>query len=163
MIPTAVSQIVEQVINAAVSIGAAWYLFQYGAKVDALYSKETAAYAFGAAGSTFGTGAGALAGLVFLCFIMFVYSSVMKKKRLQDRLGRVESTREIYSLLLLTILPVILSTAVYNVSGIIDQGIFKHLMEAKKYNSMKIDELWGIFSGEYKLLTNVHCRIEVLG
>ena len=68
MIPTAVSQIVEQVINAAVSIGAAWYLFQYGAKVDALYSKETAAYAFGAAGSTFGTGAGALAGLVFLCF-----------------------------------------------------------------------------------------------
>lgn len=155
MIPTAVSQVVEQVINAAVSIGAAWYLFAYGTKVDALYHTQTAAYACGAAGSTLGTGVGALAGFLFLCFIMFVYSSVMKKKRLQDKAGRVESTKEIYTLLLLTILPVILSTAVYNISGIIDQGIFKHLMETKKYNSMKIDELWGIFSGEYKLLTNV--------
>lgn len=36
MIPTAISQIVEQVINAAASIGAAWALFRYGAKLDAL-------------------------------------------------------------------------------------------------------------------------------
>lgn len=155
MIPTAVSQVVEQVINAAVSIGAAWFLFDYGAKVDALYSTDTAAYACGAAGSTLGTGAGALAGFLFLCFIMFIYSSVMKKRRLMDKTGRVESTKEIYYLLLITILPVILSTAVYNISGIIDQGIFKHLMESKNYASMKTDELWGIFSGEYKLLTNV--------
>ncbi|MCD8098171.1 MAG: polysaccharide biosynthesis C-terminal domain-containing protein [Lachnospiraceae bacterium] len=49
----------------------------------------------------------------------------------------------------------ILSTAVYNLSGIIDQGIFKHLMEYKGVEGMKIDELWGIYSGEYKLLTNV--------
>ena len=139
MIPTAVSQVVEQVINAAVSIGAAWYLFRYGAKVDALFHTDTAAYACGAAGSTLGTGVGALIGLIFLCFIMFAYSSVMKKKRL----------------LVLTILPVILSTAVYNISGIIDQGIFKHLMESKDVGSMRIDELWGIYSGEYKLLTNV--------
>lgn len=155
MIPTAVSQVVEQVINAAVSIGAAWYLFRYGAKVDALFHTDTAAYACGAAGSTLGTGVGALIGLIFLCFIMFAYSSVMKKKRLLDHTGRVESTGEIYALLLLTILPVILSTAVYNISGIIDQGIFKHLMESKDVGSMRIDELWGIYSGEYKLLTNV--------
>ncbi len=155
MIPTAVSQIVEQVINAAVSIGAAWALFQYGAKLDALFSTETAGYAYGAAGSTLGTGAGALTGLLFLVFIMFVYSRVMKISSRKDRGGRVESTGEIYYLLMVTILPVILSTAVYNLSGIIDQGIFKHLMAYKKYDSMKIDELWGIFSGEYKVLTNV--------
>ena len=45
MVPTAVSQIVEQIVNAAVSIGAAWALFRYGAKLDALFSTETAAYA----------------------------------------------------------------------------------------------------------------------
>ncbi len=155
MVPTAVSQIVEQVINAAVSISAAWGLFQYGAKLDALFSTKTAAYAWGAAGSTFGTGAGAFVGLLFLLFVIFAYSKVMKRHRRQDRGGRVESTGEIYYLLMLTILPVILSTAVYNLSGIIDQGIFKHLMAYKKYDSMKIDELWGIFSGEYKVLTNV--------
>lgn len=155
MIPTAVSQIVEQVVNAAISISAAWVLFRYGAKLDALYSTKTSAYACGAAGSTLGTGAGAITGLLFLIFVMLVYSRVMSRRRRQDRGSRVESTSEIYYLLMITILPVILSTAVYNLSGIIDQGIFKHLMAYKKYDSMKIDELWGIFSGEYKVLTNV--------
>lgn len=155
MVPTAVSQIVEQIINAAVSIGAAWVLFRYGSKVDALLSTETAAYAYGAAGSTLGTGMGALAGFLFLLFLMFIYGRVMKRRRGMDRHGEVESTSRIFYLLLVTILPVILSTAVYNISGIIDQGIFKHLMAYRQMDSMKIDELWGIFSGEYKLLTNV--------
>ena len=155
MLPTAVSQIAEQIINAAVSIGAAWMLFRYGSKIDALLSTKTAAYAYGAAGSTLGTGLGALAGFLLLAFLMLAYNSVMKRRRSKDRYGSSESTIEIYYLLIMTILPVILSTAVYNISGIIDQGIFKHLMAYKKYDSMKIDELWGIFSGEYKLLTNV--------
>lgn len=155
MVPTAVSQIVEQIVNAAVSIGAAWALFRYGAKLDAFFSTKTAAYAYGAAGSTLGTGAGALVGFLFLVFIMLAYRSVMKRRRRMDRGGEVESTGSIYYMLMLTILPVILSTAVYNLSGIIDQGIFKHLMAYQKYDSMKIDELWGIFSGEYKVLTNV--------
>lgn len=94
-------------------------------------------------------------GFLFLVFIMFGYRKVMRRRRRMDRGGETESAREIYYLLFLTILPVILSTAVYNLSGIIDQGIFKHLMAYRKYNSMKIDELWGIFSGEYKVLTNV--------
>lgn len=155
MMPTAVSQIIEQIINAAVSIGAAWALFQYGAKLDNLLSTETAAYAYGAAGSTLGTSMGALAGFVFLLFLMFVYHQVMKRRIAGDRHRDTESTAEIFGLLVVTIFPVILSTAVYNISGIIDQGIFKHLMAYKEYDSIKIDELWGIFSGEYKLLTNV--------
>lgn len=155
MVPTAVSQIVEQIVNAAVSIGAAWALFRYGAKLDALFSTKTAAYAYGAAGSTLGTGAGALIGFLFLLFIMLVYGRVMRRRRKADKSGREESAGQIYLLLIATILPVILSTAVYNLSGIIDQGIFKHLMAYKKYDSMRIDELWGIFSGEYKVLTNV--------
>ena len=72
-----------------------------------------------------------------------------------DRHGETESVWEIYGLLIVTILPVILSTAVYNISGIIDQGIFKHLMAYKNYESMAVDKMWGIYSGEYKLLTNV--------
>ena len=155
MVPTAVSQIVEQVVNAAVSIGAAWALFHYGQKLDTLLGTETAAYAYGAAGSTLGTGLGALSGLLLLAFLILAYRRFMKRKMASDRSGNEESTADIYYMLFLTIMPVILSTAVYNLSGIIDQGIFKHLMVFKNYESMKIDELWGIYSGEYKLLTNV--------
>ena len=156
MVPTAVSQIVEQIINAAVSIGAAYILFHYGLKIDAVLGTKTAAYAYGAAGSTLGTGLGALSGLLFLAFLVAAYRHVMRRKMAVSREERrEESTAEIYYMLILTIMPVILSTAVYNLSGIIDLGIFKHLMALKNYDSMGIDELWGIYSGEYKLLTNV--------
>lgn len=155
MVPTAVSQIVEQVVNAGVSIGAAWALFHYGQKLDTLLGTETAAYAYGAAGSTLGTGLGALSGLILLVLLILAYRRFMRRKMASDRSRSEESTAGIYYMLFLTIMPVILSTAVYNLSGIIDQGIFKHLMVFKNYESMKIDELWGIYSGEYKLLTNV--------
>ncbi len=143
MVPTAVSQIVEQIINAAVSIGAAYVLFHYGLKIDAVLGTKTAAYAYGAAGSTLGTGLGALSGLLFLAFLVAAYRHVMRRKMAVSREERrEESTAEIYYMLILTIMPVILSTAVYNLSGIIDQGIFKHLMALKNYDSMGIDELW---------------------
>ena len=98
MVPTAVSQIVEQVVNAAVSIGAAWLLFHYGLKIDHLLGTETAAYAYGAAGSTLGTGAGAFVGLIFLIFILLVYQRVMSRRVASDRHGETESVWEIYGL-----------------------------------------------------------------
>ena len=122
MVPTAISQIIEQIINAGVSIGAAWYLFRYGQKLDALLSTETAAYAYGAAGSTLGTGMGALAGFLFLIFLTLVFRRVMKDRMRKDHHGTTESTGQILYLIVATILPVILSTAVYNLSGIIDRG-----------------------------------------
>lgn len=155
MLPTAISQVIEQIINAAVSIAGAWLLFDYGQKIDRLVGSETAAYAYSAAGSTIGTGMGALAGLLFLLFLMMVYRSVFKRRSKSGRREKTESVAGIYWLLIVTIFPVLMSTAVYNLNGIIDQGIFKHLMEYRSYGSMEIDELWGVFSGEYKLLTNV--------
>lgn len=155
MVPTAVSQVIEQIINAGVSIAGAWLLFDYGKKIDHLVGSETAAYAYSAAGSTIGTGMGALAGLLFLLFLMAVYRTVVKRRIARERRTKSESAAGIYWLLIVTIFPVLMSTAVYNLNGIIDQGIFKHLMAYKAYDSMEIDELWGVFSGEYKLLTNV--------
>ena len=57
--------------------------------------------------------------------------------------------------LVMTILPVILSTAIYNLNSIIDQGMFKALMEKLGSAKDDIDVTWGIYSGKYKLLCNV--------
>ena len=46
MVPTAVSQIIEQIINAVVSIIAAKALFDYGVKTAALLRNEELSYAF---------------------------------------------------------------------------------------------------------------------
>ena len=69
MVPTATSQLIEQIINAIVSVAAAIYLFDYGTKVSGLLRDEEYASAYGAAGGTLGTSAGALAGLICLVFI----------------------------------------------------------------------------------------------
>ncbi len=64
MVPTAISQILEQIVNAAVSIGAAWILFREGHKADLVFGNDSLAYSYGAGGGTIGTGAGALIALV---------------------------------------------------------------------------------------------------
>ena len=57
MVPTALSQIAEQIVNALVSVGAAWFLLQYALRHQMPESKSAA---LGAMGGTIGTGAGAV-------------------------------------------------------------------------------------------------------
>ena len=56
MMPSAVSQILEQIANAVVSVWAAYVLYKYGMKVGAILGDpENYAAAYGAAGGTLGT------------------------------------------------------------------------------------------------------------
>lgn len=153
MIPTAVSQIIEQVVNAVVAVAAAWYLFAYGQKIDAVLGTDTAAPAYGASGSTLGTTLGALVALLFIGFLLIVYLKNEKRKTFRD--SQKESYGSILTILLMTIFPVILSTAIYNVNGIIDQGMFKALMQKIGHDKDSVDVLWGIYSGKFKVLANV--------
>lgn len=153
MIPTAVSQIIEQIVNAVVAIAAAAYLFSYGQKIDAVLGTETAAAAYGASGSTLGTTLGALSALLFVSFLLIAYLKKEKKKRTPGE--NKESYRSILVVLAMTILPVILSTAIYNVNGILDQGIFKSVMQNVGHGKEDIDVIWGIYSGKFKVLNNV--------
>ena len=147
MMPTAVSQVIEQLVNAVVSIVAASMLYSYGASLDQ------------AKGITDGTGGavyGAAAGLIFLVIVMLMYNRVLQKNLRKDQVSQVQSYSSMLRMLVLTIVPVILSTAVYNISGFIDQGVFKFLMlDVQNMDKDMVDVYWGIYVGKYKLLTNV--------
>ena len=153
MIPTAISQILEQIVNAVVAVAAAWYLFGYGLKIDAILGTETAAPAYGASGSTLGTTLGAFTAFLFVGFLLLVFLRSEKRKTYRE--SQKESYGSILVVLVMTILPVILSTAIYNLNSIIDQGMFKALMEKLGSAKDDIDVTWGIYSGKYKLLCNV--------
>lgn len=158
MMPTAVSQIIEQIFNAIVSIAAASVLFRYGLSLDqkAGVTDGRSGPIYGAAGSTLGTSIGALAGLLFLIAVMMMYRRVLRRQMRKDRTGSRDSYGDILGLLVMTIVPVILSTAVYNISGILDQGVFKYLMlDVQKIEKSTVEVYWGIYVGKYKLLTNV--------
>lgn len=162
MMPTAFSQVIEQIVNAAVSIGAASFLFRYGVSLDqkAGITSGKSGPIYGAAGSTLGTSMGALAGLLFLIVIMLMYNRVLQRNLRRDRGHRADSYGEILKLLLLTIVPVILGTAVYNISSILDQALFKELtLVVQKVEKSTVEVYWGIYMGKYKLLSNVPIAI----
>ncbi len=154
MMPTAISQLVEQILNAIVSVIAAIVLFSYGQKVADLLHDPAYAAAYGAAGGTLGTGVGALAGLLLLVVMLIAHNRSMRQKVLEDENDVAESVGKIFRILILTILPIILSTTIYNVSDTLDQGVFNYVMDLKGLSSQKA-ELWGIFSTKYRVLTNV--------
>lgn len=160
MMPSAVSQIVEQIINAIVSVVAAYYLFRYGAKIGAvLGDAEEYSAAFGAAGGTLGTGAGALAALLFVLFVFMVYKRVLKRKLRRDRGSSRESYRTILHVLIWTVVPVLLSTTLYNLSAIVDQALFKNVANLQGYTADQIHTFWGVFGGKYRVLVNVPISI----
>ncbi|MCR5746732.1 MAG: polysaccharide biosynthesis protein [Lachnospiraceae bacterium] len=154
MIPTAISQIIEQIINAIVSIIAAKALFDYGLKAAALLHNEDMAYAYGAAGSTLGTSVGAFFALAFLILLYMLVAGRMRRKFLEDESRFNESYSDVFRIIFLTVLPVILSTAIYNINDILDNFIFNHSMEAKGLGVEKT-AIWGIYTGKAKLLLNV--------
>ena len=154
MVPTATSQLVEQIINAIVSVVAAKFLFDYGLGVSGLLRDDDYAAAYGAAGGTLGTSAGALAGLICLIIVYLISKRDFNYRVRHDENRHSDTFGRMLFALVLTVLPVLLSTTVYNLSDIRDQGIFNYVMDTKGLSEVKAEH-WGIFSTKYKVLTNV--------
>lgn len=160
MMPSAVSQILEQLANAVVSIWAAYVLFSYGTKVGAILGDaENYGSAYGAAGGTIGTGVGALVAFLFSAFVMAVYLKRYKKKMKKERKENVDSYGTIFRVLLLTIVPVLLSTTIYNCNALLDQAVYKNIAVLQGYQSSEYGILNGIYIGKYQVLINVPIAI----
>ena len=154
MIPTALSQVFEQIVNAAVSILAAYFLFKRGAALDA--AAGLAGYnapAYGAAGGTIGTGAGAATALIFCIIVFILYKPVMMKKVNRDRSTRIYGYPYALKILVFTIVPILLSTTIYQLNSIIGQLIYA------QYYGEGYESIWGSFTGQYQLLIHVPTAI----
>ncbi len=152
MVPTAVSQIIEQVVNAVVSVAASYLFMKWNAE-----SMQQAAW--GAAGGTLGTCLGAASALLLLLFVYWIYRPVQARLEKRDRTRESYSGGQLFGLLLLTILPVVLSQTVYNISGLIDYKLFGWLSGGAGLDSETISSLVGVYSSKYRLLCSVPIAI----
>ena len=155
MVPTALSQIFEQIVNAAVSVGAAYYLCEMAVR----HAKpEAVKLAYGAAGGTIGTGAGTVIALVVVLIFFFLSAKDRRKKIKEDKSARKESFNTITRILILTVIPVIASTAIYNINSVLDGMVFGQSMKALGLEE-ETSKLYGIYTGGYLVLVNVPVAI----
>ncbi len=147
MVPTAVSQLLEQIVNALVSIAAiSWMMHAFEESEDQS--------AYGAAGGIMGTLAGALTALIFLLFIFSVCRPHLYRQIRHDTHGSTETIRDILKALMITVIPVILSQTVYQIGFTLDDLLFGNLMDAKGIDNNTISSLQGVFNSQYNILIN---------
>ena len=147
MIPTAVSQILEQIINAIVSIAAG-----YGMMKAFASSPDVAAY--GAAGSTLGTAMGALTAVLFMGFLYAVYTPTFNRLKRKDRHTENQSTGQICKIIIYTMIPIILGQTFYQISALIDDVMFSNIMIGRDITKSISMDL-GNFSSSYSLLIGI--------
>jgi len=150
--PTAVSRIVEQIVNAAASIAAAWLFARPFTDDNDPLGVQRGIY--GAAGGTLGTGAGVLTGLIFMGFVYYAFRGVVKAQLAEDEHERTESTREAMNTIFLMVTPIIFSTCIYNASTIVNQSIFNRIMDFRGYR-MDASALYGLYSYQVKPILNI--------
>ena len=142
MAPTAFSQVVEQLFNAVVSVAAAAILISRGA-------------AFGAAGGTLGTFMGAVSSLVFLYLVYSSYRPQLARRMKKDPTQKLLENRQIYRMIGMTIIPLVLTSTIYQISSLLDSALFSNILKAIGYQSSFISSLYGIYSSKYQLLINL--------
>lgn len=159
MVPTAVSQVIEQIINAVVSVVCAVIMYQYGLDLAKQQGNDLLAPAWGAAGATFGTVASVTVAMLFIMVVYSMYHKKWQRQMRSDVTGHRESSAEIYRILILTILPIVLSTLINNISNVVDQGIFNAVLKGQGYSEDQYATIWGIYVGKFRVLMNVPLSI----
>lgn len=159
MAQTSVSQILEQIANAIISVGAAYLLIQNAmgtmeAPQDVAGQVKRASA--GAIGSALGTGVGVAVALLFMLGVYALNSNMIHRRIARDRHRNVDSYGTILKMITSVVTPFILSTAVYNLSGTVNNTIYTVIMPTiKKADSIDIYANYGIFSGQALTISNI--------
>jgi len=147
MVPTALSQIFEQIVNAIVSIVATKWV------MDSFAGDENVR-AIGAAGATGGTLAGALFALIFIV-LTFTSRLSYTKKRVANDLSAPEEKGSILREMFTTMLPIIISQTIYQISFTVDDLLFSNTMHSNGFVGAEISSLQGVFNTQYTQLINI--------
>lgn len=147
-IPTALSQLVEQIVNAVVSILAGYLLIKN-------FKDSTNVNGYGAAGGTMGTAIGALSALVILVMVYIVFKPVFEKKVKRDIYSTDEQYSGIFKIIVMTMIPIILGQTFYQISATIDDIMFGKIMTSIGVSSSEITRAIGNYNSSYVILTGV--------
>ena len=155
MVQTSVSQILEQILNAIISIMAAYLLKQL--VIDRDPSTQAV---YGAMGSALGTGAGVLIALAFMTFMYGMHKKEIKERIQKDEHKEVLEYSEIFKIIFSLVTPFILSTFIYNFSTSLDETIYRKILKLMKDVDVSQIAIWyGVYSGKAVVISNIPIAI----
>ncbi len=162
MIPTSVSQIFEQIVNAVVSVIAAYELGAYGYSLSKMADEsETFRASYSAAGGTLGTLCGAVTALIIMIIILYRHFGSINSNIIKDITKSVDSYGTITKVIVFTITPVLISTTIYNIGNLLDNPIFQNIMYSISPESTEAQRsaVYGNYTGIYRTLTTMPIAI----
>ncbi len=151
MIPTSVSQILEQIVHVIAGLIFAKLFIN-------IYEDNINKYAYGACGATLGTLMGAFFALIFLLCIYFMYKPYLKQRTLKDK-HTAESTKAVLFSIVFTVLPIILNQVLYSLTGNLDQFIYNNILNQKGVGEEVRLVSFGRYNGKFIVLTNIPLAI----
>lgn len=151
MLQTSVSQIVEQILNAVISLFAAHMLIGLVAG-----SSKTEQAIYGAAGSALGTGSGVAVALLFMLMVYWLNRKLLHRRIERDRHRYTDSYGDILKGMLGTVTPIILSTFIYNFSTSFNQIVYSKVMiYSRELSIAETATSYGVFSGKAMVIINI--------
>lgn len=159
MVQTSVSQIIEQIANAGISVGGACLLINLtlgSLEMPADEAGRIKHATYGAIGSALGTGVGVLAGLLFMVGMYFLNRDLILRRVGRDRYTEKDSYGSMIRTITLVVTPFILSTAVANLNGFVNNYIYTKLLpNLREVDSVRQYWNWGIYSGQAMTVANI--------
>lgn len=151
MVPTSISQVVEQVFNAIFSIAMA-ILFM---NIAVSSGKGEMRQMYGAAGGTVGTGVAVLAGLIYMIILYNREKGDFYNQMENDTTDKLMSYKEAVKLLLMIATPIIFSSFIYNINGTLDMKMYYAIMSGKGFAEDVYSAEYGLYSRYYLVLANI--------
>ncbi|MBQ1317764.1 MAG: polysaccharide biosynthesis protein [Lachnospiraceae bacterium] len=152
MAPTAISQILEQILNAVFSVVMAYFLT---GPYRASGADSTLIGRYGAAGGTIGTGAGVVTGLIVILFVFYANRSFLKRRLREDRSRSTETLWTSLRAILLMVVPILLATTVYNMVNVIDQQLYTNLEILRGIDRDAVNRAYGLFGYRCRPIINI--------
>lgn len=159
MAQTSVSQVLEQVANAVVSVGAAYLLIKNTMGTLEMPVEETEQIlraTRGAIGSALGTGVGVLVALLFMLAVYKLNKSFIDRRIRYDRHPEVDSYRDILKMITMVVTPFVLSTAIYNLNDTINNALYtKIYLKVRELDTVGTYSGWGVLSGQALTISKI--------
>ncbi len=157
MVPTSISQVIEQAVNAVLTVLFAWLMYRYGVNIAAAkgitgeHEIFVEAVKYAAAGATVGTTVGALASTIYLYFTFNKKKPAILEEIKQSNADGSEKTSssELLKKIIFYAVPISLGSVLVYTTQLIDVIITKSRLIVAGFSNFEATSMYGILTTQY--------------